>query len=320
MRQHRPLLIFSAIVLVLLSMSIVQAQGGRPACDQLIDAAMAAIEVNCGNMTENSACYAYDGVVEAVPFGIVDDFFMEPGDTEDLSLVEHIISSQADQAEGTWGISILSLEDTNEDAVYSAAMVLLGDAALYNEVNPDGTVEGEDGEYLPMQVFTLNLGADNNSCKEAISGLLLQLEEDEELTFNGNEADLSLVADICTNVIFRPSTPPHKDYTVLEVISGTVTIFSDTGFPITLTTGEQVDLPLDEDGLFLVPQTLQEYQDIVDTIDFMKNIELKKLERLQELPYPEVMTCPFALPDILIPSSGGGRPRAIVVPGVQPNN
>lgn len=318
MRPHRLLVIFTIITMILLSMSIVQAQGGgRPACDQLIDDAIEAVEDNCADMPENSACYAYNSV-ETTFFDIAaveDDFFTEPGDIANLELVLQITSSQADQSENVWGITVLAPED--EDS--SATMVLLGDAELINDVNPDGTVEGEEGQYLPMQVFTLMLGEDNNSCKEAISGLLLQLEEDEELTFTGNEADLSLVADICTNVIFRPPQPPNKDIVILEVISGSVTIFSDTPFPITLTTGYQVELPIDEDGLFIVPQTLREYQDIVDTIDVMKNIELKKLERLEDLPYPEVMTCPFTLPDILHPS-GVGQPDFIIVPGVPTNN
>ncbi|MFC1961340.1 hypothetical protein ACFLYO_11610 [Chloroflexota bacterium] len=308
--------LLGTLICLLLSGGVIQAQDAAlDACQQMVDTAIDDLASNCANMVPNSACYG-GGLVEAVfydSFAVPVDVFTTPGDHVDLRMVEQIIS-EGHELDNGWGVTVMQTQGSVPfDDGTSPIMILFGDSSIINGVLPEDAVDiaVNEGEQTPMQTFTLELGEDNPNCPEAITGLMLQLTAGNEVNFQGNKADLQLVAEICTNVFFRQNTPEDSSL-ILEVTSGQVTIFADTIFPIILTTGYQITLPLDEDGYFIVPEANEEYQAIFDTIQIMSDEELARLARLEDLPL-NVLECPFTLPEIIRPS-GVGDPDTIIIP------
>lgn len=316
MMRHQLTLLLGALVFLLFPGGMIAAQD-LDACQQMVDDALADLTANCANMVPNSACYG-DGLVDVLffdSFTVPDDLFSTPGDHVNLRMVEQFMPAEETMPADSWGIVVLQTQTNIPlEETASPTMIVFGNTILTNTVLPADAVEVvmADGQQTPMQSFSLILGEEVPVCEQMLTGLLLQLPEGAEVTFLAGGAALQLSANICTIAIIQ-NDPNRADTYLLEVISGQVTVFAGMDFPVTLNTGYQVSLSLDEEGLFIIPTSFADYQALLETVQIMPDEELARLTALEDLPL-NILSCPFVLPEIVRPS-GVGAPEVIIIPG-----
>lgn len=116
-----------------------QGQGQLGACPALVEQALVALADNCGDLGRNTACYGYNRVgaefTQPQPVG----FFTLPADRADLTTLKTIRTAPLNLQTRDWGIAVMNVQANVPNSLtgQSVRFILLGEAALTNEVPPD---------------------------------------------------------------------------------------------------------------------------------------------------------------------------------------
>lgn len=121
-----------SLVLLLLYATAAQAQGS--ACPDIAKEALSLTSQNCGQIGRNQVCY---GNVLLSAEGRTPDFNLaDVGDTADVSQLASLTLSPMDEAAGTWGVALLSLQANIPGTLpgQSVHVLAIGDVQLANAV------------------------------------------------------------------------------------------------------------------------------------------------------------------------------------------
>lgn len=313
---------FILVLLIMLLIPITQptqAQDDAEYCAALVDNTLEELATNCAGLPTNTACYGYGSIDTKVfdEFGntIPEDFFTVLGDWSDLTQIEQFVTGGEDANEDVWGALVLYTQANIPLDSPPAAFMLMGNVAITNNVPPENAVDfaEEDGQLTPMQSFTLELGAENERCSEALTGLFIQTPENPDgdpVKFIANGIAFTAPTDPSSNIMISPGEAGSINFAVL---SGSVTLFSDTEFPITVPVGYSLSLPVDEDGSIIPPQNAEEAAALQAAIVVIPQEKLEALVVLNKIP-ANILVNKLNLPVITYPS-GVGNPEPIVRPG-----
>jgi|GEM_PF-3111683 len=137
-------------LLFLLSLGLVT---GQTDCPLLVERALQAVDDNCAEMGRNTACYAYNQVQATFLQDVDDNFFTQPSDRANLTLLDTIQTTALDEENNLWGIAMMRVQANVPDTLPGQAVVfmLMGDVQVENAVAPDEAFEPAD----PIAITTL---------------------------------------------------------------------------------------------------------------------------------------------------------------------
>jgi hypothetical protein len=131
-----------ALLVSLLLVILAPVSGGAQdsqLCPALVEKAFDSLGESCDALDRNSACYGYNRVDATFREEVADDFFVQPGDTTELTPLETIQTYGLDEALDRWGIALMRVQANVPNTLPGQAVIfmLLGDSAAENTVTPD---------------------------------------------------------------------------------------------------------------------------------------------------------------------------------------
>ena len=229
-------------------------------CEQIEQAALKSVIGACAETESNEACYGYRQVTAEfqTESGLT---FAEPGDMVDVAALRGISTSPLSEAQQTWGIAIVNIQANASSGQY-VTFLLFGEATL-DGITPD------------MKGLFLNTGS--SECAGAPpSALLVQSQEDVQVTFSINGADITLDSTVYI-------TAAQNQMMSVAALDGTVVVAAFDSTRI-LRPGAQVSLPLGtDDGLHVAGAPSEPAPFDIASI---QRAPLTLLERPVQLPSP----------------------------------
>lgn len=139
-------LLFLTLSLALFAPMTSSAQETSGLCPALVDRAFMALGEQCDAMDRNSACYGYNRVDATFREAIPEDFFTQPGDKTELTVLETIHTYGLDEAFERWGIALMRVQANIPNTLPGQAVVfmLLGESAAENAVMPEDALLPSD--------------------------------------------------------------------------------------------------------------------------------------------------------------------------------
>ncbi len=223
--------IFFFIFVLLGTVSIVVAQ--VDVCATVAEEALASVDELCAPMARNAACYGSNEIESTtVADPRPENFFVNPGDKEELVAFTQIAPQAPDLDERTLGVAALNIQANVPNTLPGQAVLflLVGDARLTNEV------ELGSEEQTPFQSFYFLPGVSEIQCYESEPILTIQTPGGTTTTmvFNGVETE------------FSPGTLLTITPTVCTIHRGN--IIRPAGSGNALLANETVDIFIDEEG------------------------------------------------------------------------
>jgi LysM repeat protein len=265
-------------------------------CQIEVERAITAVADVCDSLGRNQVCYGNTSV-EADARDNADLQFSTAGDVSALSDIERLITSPFTSDPPEWGIALVKAQVNLPDALpgQNVTFLLYGDAALDNPTADMRAVK-----------LTTSLTEDVNCADAPASALLVQAPRGTQVTLTLNGADIILGSTAYITAEFPEMT--------IATLDGVV-VASAFGFIRVIQPGEQVFLPLDEEGnVNGGPSEVEPYncEDLV-------NAPLSLLPEPVELPACEGEPVPTATPaNTATPRPGAPsatpRPVTTVVP------
>jgi LysM repeat protein len=158
MSAHRPFIIFIAAALLLVSFS---GQGSAqqpagPACPALVERALEALDDNCDRMDRNSACYGFTLVDAEFAQEVEPDFFRQPSDRAELTLLQRLQTVPLDLENDLWGIAVMNVQANVPNSLPGQAVtfLLVGDAEIENRVPPEEALTPVDPVSVAVAMAT----------------------------------------------------------------------------------------------------------------------------------------------------------------------
>jgi hypothetical protein len=142
MRTHRWVLGFFALLILVGSVS-----AQTEACQDVLDLAINALDLNCAGTERNSACYGYNNVSAQFFEVLPDDAFDLPADVVDVPQIASISTLPYDPETETWGVALMNIQANlpNTFPGQGVVFVLMGDTNVNNAVDPDTAFVAGDG-------------------------------------------------------------------------------------------------------------------------------------------------------------------------------
>jgi hypothetical protein len=115
---------------------------GNGTCPALVEQALQEIGNNCSSLDRNSACYGFNRVESTFAEEVPEDFFTQPSDRADLTLVQTIQTTPLNLDTGDWGIAVMNVLANVPNTLPGAAVTFLvmGDAKIENDVDPETAI------------------------------------------------------------------------------------------------------------------------------------------------------------------------------------
>jgi LysM repeat protein len=198
-------------------------------CQRLVTEALANAAASCANLGRNQACYG-NASVEAELNPNFDVRFSQAGDKTMLASLARIVTAPFNSSTGEWGIALLRAQANLPDALpgQNVTFLLFGDTSLTNPTADMRAVR-----------LSTSLTEDINCEETPPSGLLVQASRGTQVTLTLNGADIILGSTAYITAEF----PEMRVATADGVV-----VVSALGFIRVVQPGEQVFLPLDEEG------------------------------------------------------------------------
>lgn len=179
MMRARQISIISLATLLLVIAWVAAAQPA--ACAALVERALTAIGNNCADLSRNSACYGYEQVDSTFAVDVPPDFFSQPADRAELTLIEAIRTAPLDLTTERWGIAIMSLQANLPNTLPGQAVtfLMLGDAVVENRVSPNDALTPATPVTITVQTPTearSGPGTNNNVVGLAPVGMTLEAD------------------------------------------------------------------------------------------------------------------------------------------------
>lgn len=164
------------------------ADEGAGLCPVIVEAALIAAGEACTGIGRNVACYGNVSVTATSVTAVLDDFDT-PGDLTALAELTSLHTAPLDEAAGTWGIALLSVQADLPDTLpgQNVTFILLGDAAI--TADPAASPDFD----APMQAFRLYTNFGQPQCLELPpDGLVVQAPRDTTVNFLVNGVEVSV--------------------------------------------------------------------------------------------------------------------------------
>jgi LysM repeat protein len=226
-----PLLIAGFVMLTALRPSVeaVAVAQTDALCQRLVTEALASAATSCDGLGRNQACYG-NSSVETELNPNFDVRFAQAGDTTVLSSLARIGTAPFNSVTGDWGIALLRAQANLPDALpgQNVTFLLFGDTSLANPTADMRAVR-----------LSTSLTEDVNCDETPPSGLLVQAPRGTQVTLTLNGADIILGSTAYITAEF----PEMRVATADGVV-----VVSAFGFIRVIQPGEQVFLPMNEEG------------------------------------------------------------------------
>lgn len=198
-------------------------------CQRLVTEALASSATSCEGLGRNQACYG-NSSVETELNPNFDVRFAQAGDTTVLSSLARIGTAPFNSVTGEWGIALLRAQANLPDALpgQNVTFLLFGDTSLANPTADMRAVR-----------LSTSLTEDVNCDETPPSGLLVQAPRGTQVTLTLNGADIILGSTAYITAEF----PEMRVATADGVV-----VVSAFGFIRVVQPGEQVFLPMNEEG------------------------------------------------------------------------
>ena len=134
---------FTALLGLLLSLTSIGLVLAQEACPSIVEQALQSMGDNCDALGRNSACYGYNLVTAEFTEVVEDNFFAQPSDTTELSILETIRTSEMSATSSQWGVAIMNLQANIPNSIpgQSVKFVLFGDVEVESAVEPESVFQ-----------------------------------------------------------------------------------------------------------------------------------------------------------------------------------
>lgn len=198
-------------------------------CDELVQAALTAVDTTCSALARNQACYGSNQVIAELQAN-TDAKFDAVGDIINLPLLKEISTSALNEAQQTWGVALIKAQANLPDSLPGQNVTLLvyGGAAL-NNVSPD------------MQAVVLNTGVGGVTCADApTAAVVVQSPDGTQVSMKVNGANVTLGSTLYMTAV-------QNEELTIATIEGEG-IVESAGVTQIVSPGSQVSLPMTADN------------------------------------------------------------------------
>jgi hypothetical protein len=205
-------------------------------CPTLVQDALEITETACVDTGRNQACYGNVRLDVEAQEGVEPFTFEQQGDKVDLAAVQTLTLSSMDETVGEWGVALLKVQANLPDTLPGQNVTFL----LFGDVEIENAIEDDDN-LTPMQSFRFQTGIGDSVCADAPdSGILIQTPEGAgEITLTANGVDIKL----SSTAYLQAEAGDDMHVSLLE---GQAEVEAQ-GVIQTVTAGQQVGVPMDED-------------------------------------------------------------------------
>ena len=132
------LIVSFSLVLIVAWDTDTHAQGTESTCPGIVTTVVDIINVNCGTLSVNTACYGNDLVQASFIDDVPESYFTQPADRTELSRVQNISTAPLDVEEQVWGVAVLNVQANVPNTLPGEVVtfILLGDSQIENRVDP----------------------------------------------------------------------------------------------------------------------------------------------------------------------------------------
>ena len=198
-------------------------------CERLIREALSRTNERCQQIGPNQACYGHYTVqAELLQSGT--SRFDIPGDVVSVGLLQELVVSPMDIANGDWGIAVFKVQATLPRTVPGQNVTFLA----FGDTSIDNTIGN-------MQVFSFASGLGGIVCEQVpFNGILVTMPDGTGITIQVNSTGLTLLGPTILRSI------PHREMTVAMLGgSGRVSVQDQVQY---LGAGQEVKIPLGGDS------------------------------------------------------------------------
>lgn len=139
-------------------------------CSALVARALQAVDLNCGQLGRNSACYGYNRVSANFAADVPSDFFDAPADIAELLMLRGLVTTPLDTVNDTWGVAVIRAQANLPSTLPGQAVtfLLMGGAQVEDTVAPEDVFV--PGAILPVTTAAetdMHSGANVNTTRIA---------------------------------------------------------------------------------------------------------------------------------------------------------
>mgnify|MGYP003881522405 CR=1 FL=1 len=131
--------IFSVSITALTVLLTVAISLAQTSCEVFLEQALEAVDTACVDLGRNQACYGFNRVEASFLDTVDEDFFTEPADVTEVSMIETIRTAPFNIDTNEWGVAVMVLQANMPDTLpgQNVTFILMGDTEIENAVHPD---------------------------------------------------------------------------------------------------------------------------------------------------------------------------------------
>jgi len=207
-------------------------------CEAIVQNALAMTEINCGGVSDNTACYGYDSLISTF-YETSETNVWTQGSLAGVPQIQVIEGSAVDTEADEWGIGYfqIAVEDTSVPVNEAIRVMAFGDVILENVASGDDdsgfpATSGLADEAL-LETFYFTTGGDSE-CQEAMNMVLVQTPQNTEITLIINDVPMTFSSTIALG----QTTGTVDNPMFVTVLDGQAVLYPDSEQEVTINEGE----------------------------------------------------------------------------------